>query len=288
MRFDTLCAASLCTLAVVLALLSSACKEVKFQGTKREAPFVPTAPAQPTPVFITLNVTKLPPEAWWKSCLYVSVNGKDDNAVSIGCNRDDTAEGRSIAIPADPKACNTLRFFMNVHQNKPGTRGAPGSPPPAEENPTCQRIASRNEDKSFFVIVDALTIGNLDKRVKMTEPKLNSDLFAKAQQNAQTMKFIRMFFEDADDASMEEYTRDIASSDAKKRLEAPDKYGIDFNDFVFDIEAKDVAVTVEGSGIPCALPPPANLAALVAKSPPGCRVNNLKAGPKTPSGATGP
>lgn len=269
--------------ALSLALLASfaafgACKETGFMGKtlNKPVPEKPPVHVVPTPVYLQLNVVSLRPEAWWKSCLYVSVNGNDDQAVALGCNKDPGVKGRQVAVPVNPKSCNSLRFFVNIHQNT--IKCERGKPCPTSEQPTCQRVNIRPRDSKFFVILDALQLGALDRRVDVRDREIanaNKQVFAEAQKNATTMKYIRMFFEDQSDDALAKYEADIGSKDAATRLAAGEKYGVDFNDYIFDVVAKDVAVTVEGTNIPCALPQSEPIKPYVPKSSEGCSVNNL-------------
>jgi len=274
----------LLALAATLGLL--ACKQSSFTGLRQVTPIAEpepsAAPSPPPPALLQLNVVTLNPEAWWKSCLFVSVNGDDERAVSLGCNKDANVKGRTVSVPVNAKSCNSLRFFIDIHQNTKNCSGVKDCPTSA--TPTCRRVNIRPLDKEHFVIVDGLQIGALDKRVRVTDPEVaqsNRDIFTKAQTDAAHTKYIRMFFEDMSDDNLVKYKVDASSADAKVRLAAETKWGIDFNDYVFDVIAKDIAVTVEGTNIACALPQTEPIKPYVEKSPAGCKSNALIAGPAT-------
>ena len=258
------------------------------------AQYVPPPPPSPTPVFLELNIRNLRPDAWWRTCLYVSVNGADDKAQRLGCSKGDGAivANTAVRIEANPHACNTLRFFVNVHQNPVGTKCVKEKPCVTEESPTCQRVSARQADRPFFVFIDALELMTLPPKVKVKDVEIlkgNKELYEKARANPTGSKIVRMFFEDQSNANLAKYGDALKSKDDKTRVMAPDVTGIDFNDFVIDVDTSNVAVTIDGwlengRKIPCALPAPADYEPYVETTQPaGCSRSNLELGQTPPA-----
>jgi hypothetical protein len=282
----------------------TACKETSFMGRTKTAPYIPPPVPTPTPVYLSLNVRKMRPDAWWRTCMYVTLNGAE-KAVWSGCSKGDgaTAADEVIRIEANPKACNILRFYMNVHQNPVGTKCESGKTCETEAQPTCQRVSARAADRDFFVFVDALQLdpkrSSLPSKVRLTDVDVvarNQTLYETAAKNPTGAKYYRMFFEDQSNSNLRRFESESRGKDSAGRLKVADMTGIDFNDFVFDVESENVAVAIDGfmqdgngswAKIPCALPPPPDFVPYVeTPQAQGCEVSNLQVGNK-PSASPG-
>lgn len=181
---------------------------------------------------------------------------------------------------------------MNVHQNPVGTKCERGKECKTEEQPTCQRVSARPADKDFFVFVDALQLGSptgLPSKVRLTDVDIiarNKSLFEEASKNKTGAKYYRMFFEDQSNSNLARYDSESRGLDEAGRAKLAEATGIDFNDFVFDIESENVAVSIDGfmrdaNGswvkVPCALPPPGDFVPYVeTPQAPGCETSNLQ------------
>ena len=265
------------SLAIFLCLmLFVGCKKTDFTGTFKSKDWPAPLPPVPTPVFLTLNVISVRPDAWWKNCLYVIANGDEKNAYYIGCNKEANIAGKQVGIVARPEHCNSLRFVANVHQNvQPCSKGSDCI---ISETPTCQRQSQRTKDKPFFVFSRGESLGNLDKRVSQEDKviaKKNMELSDRASKVDASLKLIRMFFEDQDDMALTLFEKDRQSPDWKVRAGAREATGIDFNDMIFDLEVQRLDVAIEGTDIACTKPLPPDY----VPPPPnegGCTINGLR------------
>jgi hypothetical protein len=250
-----------CYLFTILSFCVLSCKDNLFTGTKQVPQLAPPAPPPPPP--LELKVVGLRPKALWKTCLYVALNGNEKEAHEIGCNKDSNLMGKTISLPADPKACNTLRFIANIHHNAEA------------KTVSCQRNMGREFDRQYFVAADLRLIRGVSTKVKVEG---NLDEIQKAGQKAQTLnsKIIRLFIEDQVDAKLQKFV-ELAKGATLAEIEASrNKTGIDFNDFVIDINALNIPVTVEGTQIQCGAEQIAPISPPESKMPEGCLESSAK------------
>lgn len=191
--------------------LASACKEVSFNGTK----FVPkplpsAAPAVP----VWLEVVKVNQESWSKSCLYVIVNGNENQAVKVGCNKGQDAAAdqsagqgaaRKVRLPVDPTGCNRLTFTVAVYKFR-----SPCGPDNCADDknynaaPTYVRSSKATPDLArFFKFQDARTLQTVDPAVKLMPGQHEANVATAAEANAFVRtayhKWVRIYFEDQTD-----------------------------------------------------------------------------------------
>lgn len=209
----------------------------------------PTVP--PGKVAIKLEVIQLNYEAWWKNCLTVTLGNQSK---TIGCNKDPLAQGKVVWFIADkPPICNVLKVNISTFKPTDGSvqckaRAALNPPqmcvgpyaPVADQT----RTPSNSGEKQFFASYDYSTIGNLNPLIKA-----NFDFNALVKNMAEYRKngdnrWIRTFFEDQSSTNLQAVRNDNSLWHDK---------GIDFNDYIFDIQAEGAKVEIEGSGAGCAL-----------------------------------
>jgi hypothetical protein len=187
---------------------------------------------------LKLQAVRLKSESWWKNCVSVGVfiDGKQttEGYISLGCNKD-AASGKLIEVPVHREKCNVLKFKLETYKNLGDTCVKTTEPcnGPYSSTPTLIRMSERDADRKLFMIHNARTIEStlaLDgfkSLISLTDPALSQN----ATGDTTLASWTRVFVEDQSQSNFERY---IASSlSATERA----KYGIDYDDFVFDIKA---------------------------------------------------
>jgi hypothetical protein len=211
------------------------CKDNIFTGTKNIPQFVPS----PSPVLpLELKVTGLTPSALWKSCLSVVLNGNQEDMVKIGCNKEENLVGKVVELKTTSKGCNNLRFMFEVTQ----TKGAAQT--------TCVRNTSLEFDRQFFVASDLRLIRSVPAKVKI-QGSLNEIQMQGQRAQVENAKIIRVFFEDQTNSNLQKFLSSVKGASLAQIELARTKTGIDFNDFVVDINSKNIPVSIEGTNIQC-------------------------------------
>ena len=267
-------------LSVTLASLgtATACSSTLFTGTTPPVPRKPAAIAPPekdghltpaptpvpspaptpiitivptpvaTPIIVptvplNLSVERLKSASWWKNCLTVTLN---DQVKQIGCNKDQNVLGKVVTFEAFKfPACNTLKVSILTFKNQGEIcsnrlKQGLGCEGPYSETPSWIRNTNQPTDKQFFKVYDATNIAKADKLID------SGYNFADLQKNflafvsGKPHTWLRVFFEDQSDTNLAAWEADTGNWQ---------KYGVDFNDFVFDLKSEGVKFKVEGSTI---------------------------------------
>lgn len=212
-------------------------------------------PPQGTPVEVELKVLTLKPDAWWKSCLSAGfVGGSTDKLTLIGCNKDnDVQTGTTKTLTGYSGKCNTLRFVVQIYRNQGSEcetnlardpKAVCMGPYSAKEDFT--RSTQVASGSTFFKFYDARKQNPLDSLIL-----LSSDLKARIDADEKSApafsqnsanRWIRAFFEDQPEESIASTRADASRAEA---------LGVDYNDFIFDVQAKNLKIAVEGSPITC-------------------------------------
>jgi hypothetical protein len=185
---------------------------------------------------IKLGVALVQPEAWWNSCMSISVN--DGKGIEVGCGKTAEQLGKVIQLPARKNFCNVLKVKMKV------TTGCPAGK-------TCDvkswdRSTSAPVDQKFFKFSQGIKLATIDAEI-IPEPAVKSTLSG-LQTEAETYTksgdntWIRLWFEDQTQENYDLWIKDKTNVKAS---------GIDYNDYAVDLKGENVAFTVEGSGISC-------------------------------------
>jgi hypothetical protein len=204
--------------------------------------------------WLELTVVQTDHESWWKNCLWAAVDGSQD-WTPIACNKDRSANGRKVYLLADAyPACNKVQVFVETYQNQGNIcnlrnqQGAPCEGPYAEQG---RMDYSRNpffsHEAMFFKVYDRHGIKAPDPLIKPNAGWVLGDVNALSQAMTDYRmdgrnKWLRVFFEDQ---PRENLDRTIASPGQWQR------FGIDFNDYVFDVKGVNVNFDIAGSGLSC-------------------------------------
>ena len=258
---------------LVILLVAFGCKNTNFAGVKLAQPAGPPPPTPP-PV-LWLQAFQLNPDAQWKSCLWVTVNGDEKGWVQLACNndkeapncnKDDRSGCKKVPLPVAPNACNTMRVKIQVYRNLcPDVKTCAK---PYADAPEFERSTANPDDKKFFKIYDARTIANpqvLDPLVKSsTNPAELAGVQDLAIKTAASegRRWFRMYFEDADDGKYAKYLQAktnpsaataavMAGKDGKPPQTAEQLFGMDYNDYSLDLIGLNIPMTVEGSELAC-------------------------------------
>ena len=173
---------------------------------------------------------------------------------TIGCNKDPLAQGKIVWFIADkPPLCNILKAHISTFKPTDASvqckARAALNPPQMCIGPYASvadqtRTPSNSGEKQFFTSYDYSSISNLNPLIKA-----HFDFNALAKNMAAYRKngenrWIRTFFEDQSSSNLDAVRADNSLWHDK---------GIDFNDYIFDIQAEGAKVEIEGSGTGCAV-----------------------------------
>jgi hypothetical protein len=209
------------------------------QPTRGAGPSIPATPSPvPTPErIIRLNVAQVQPDAWWNSCLFLTINQEPE--VAVGCGFDKRQIGKVIDLPAKKDFCNVIKLRMNV------TTGCP--PEYTCDSRIWDRKTGIEAERKFFKFVEGRKMFPADPDIH-PEESVAASLEATAKQADAYQKaqsgntWIRMYFEDQTEAR-------YASWQAEKSRWR--EFGIDYNDYAIDLKGENVDFTIEGSGVAC-------------------------------------
>lgn len=225
--------------------------------------FYPPLPPEPQPPYpapkgktwLELTVVQTDHESWWKNCLWVAVEGNQPWK-AIACNKDRAANGRTVFLLADEfPACNKVQVFIETYHNQGNIcniraqQGLPCEGPYAADG---KIDYSRNpffaHEAVFYRAYDRIGIRTPDALIRPNVTWVLGDTNALSQAMTDFRgpvgrnKWLRIFFEDQ---PRENLDRVVAAPAQWK------KYGIDFNDYVFDVKGRNVNFNVVGSGLTC-------------------------------------
>ncbi len=270
-------------LSVTLASLgtATACSSTLFSGTTPPVPRkpaaiappekdgyltpAPTASPVPTPIItvpptplqppiivptvpLNLSVERLKSASWWKNCLTVTLNNQ---VKQIGCNKDQNILGKVVTFEALKfPACNTLKISISTFQNQGETcsnrlKQGLSCEGPYAEKPSWIRNTNAVADKQFFKVYDSTNIAKADKLIDSGYNFADLQKKFVAFVSGQPHTWLRVFFEDQSQASLEL---------ALKNPQSASNYGIDFDDYVFDIKGENVNAEIEGTDVKCVSP----------------------------------
>lgn len=201
----------------------------------------PTPPTKP-PIHqepLVLRVVERTYEAWFKNCLYVenySQTGAKLDDQRVGCNKDENLLGRIVPIRAT-EGCNHLRLRMETYELTPqgsqqcvARQHEPGFVCNGPYKTTPTRVRYSPNDPEYFKIYDARTISNHDHRIEVQGWSAANwqaiEREAWANSNAEKNRWVISFFEDQPTLT---------------------GAGIDFNDFIVDLDGQNVNFTVDGA-----------------------------------------
>ncbi len=201
-----------------------------------------------------LRVLQVKDEAWWKNCLTVTLNGQSRK---VGCNKDAAQEGKVVYLLANKGTCNQIKVDVATYKLTDGGQTCIArknmSPPqmcqgpyPPESSPDQVRTMSFSNDREFFKEYNHSN-GNTKNPLIQLDPSFS---WSKMLQDFVTFRsqgvngWTRVFFEDKS-------ASDLANTKANPA--AWQTYGIDYNDYIFDIMAENVKFEIEGSSLTCAM-----------------------------------
>jgi hypothetical protein len=167
------------------------------------------------------------------------VNG---NSVDLGCSKGAIDASKQVNIPVKLGECNKIVVTAKVETGCPAGNTC--------KKETFTRLSSNASDKKFFKLVEATKLVPGDADVHTKEPVFSTLPDIKKQAEAFTSNgknsWFRLFFEDQSNERM-------ASWEAGKKTGKDEwsKYGIDFDDFVFDFKAENIQISVPGLGGNC-------------------------------------
>ncbi len=218
----------------------------------------PPQPPYPAPkgkTWLELTVVQTDHESWWKNCLWVAV---EDNQPwkAIACNKDKSANGRTVFLLADEyPACNKVQVFVETYHNQGNIcniRAQQGLPCEGPYAPDGKIDYSRNpffaHEAVFFRAYDRIGIKSPDPLIRPNVNWVLGDTNALSQAMGDFRgpdgrnKWLRIFFEDQPRGNLDK----VVAAPAQWK-----KYGVDFNDYVFDVKGRNVKFNIEGSGLTC-------------------------------------
>jgi hypothetical protein len=199
------------------------------------------------PVPLEIKIVQLRPEAWFKNCVSVAI-GNETQFTLLGCNKDINAIGKTIKLNAKSNACNTLKFQFKVYKNADACDPKATCVSKYAEKEDWLRATSRKEDSKYFKVFDAQKLNpldpfiHLDSAMKELIPLVEKEAvkYAKGGSN----QWIRIFFEDQSDANVEQGMKQTNPAQHED-------FGLDFNDFIFDIRGENLKLGVENSPMKC-------------------------------------
>lgn len=210
---------------------------------------LPVRKTEPT-VPISLKLLQTSPESWSKNCVSVSIVGSEGAEKNLGCNKD-AQIGSEVSLDAKPDVCNVLRFKFSVYRNKGTCVSGQACAGKYDATPDWVRDSSDAQGLKYLKTRDAANMMPLDASIQIrangdkSEDQMRGEYTA-AQKAAQDFvkiagnRWLRVFFEDQSDTNLAAWEADAGNWQ---------KYGVDFNDFVFDLKSEGVKFKVEGSTI---------------------------------------
>lgn len=220
---------------------------------------VPNPTPRPSPppnkTYIKLQVVQAVYESWWKNCLSARVEG-EEGWQFVGCNKDPNSVGRTVELLASIwPACNRVQLKTETYHNLGSVcnmRMQAGLPceGPYKDSPdfNYSRSPSNASDRAFYRIYDRNTILQPDPLIQanagwaLPDVQLLSEEMKEFRGPEGKNKWLRGFFEDQPRVNLDKV---VQSPQDWKR------FGVDFNDFVFDVRGENVKFTIDGSGLPC-------------------------------------
>lgn len=209
-------------------------------GRSNDIPPVTEPPEHSEP--LALRLIGRTYEAWFRNCLTVenfNASGQLVERKHLGCNKDADLVGRIVPL-AHASGCNRIRLTIETHEPTPEAARecrarqheagfVCNGPYPAQ--PTRVRTSQTHPD--FFRVYESRNVAAHDPRIVI--PGWTPEDWLALQDNARRLhkpghRWMISFFED----------QPTLTGD-----------GVDFNDFIFDIDSKGVEFTVDGSGIAC-------------------------------------
>lgn len=256
---------ALTSILLTASVLPAACNKSVTYG-KKKAQEKPSAPAAPPSVAdvqpkepekpvvpdtkLSLTINRVNSLSWWKVCLEAWVVEFPNSRKAVGCNTDENAAQQTLELDGSTRQCNTLALSFTVFKNKePCTADARSCS--HQNEPSHIRSTSNPDDQKFFkaASVFGLTFpfarDDLKAIVIPEASQAEYAGFANLTGSAGENRF-RVFFEDQVETT---YAAWQAGGDARKN-------GIDFFDYVIELQSISAPVALEGnSAIACAQPP---------------------------------
>lgn len=235
-------------------LLASCNKTVTFGRKKAEDR--PAAPASPPSVAdvepkstepmvpdtkFSLKISRVNSLSWWKVCLEAWIVEFPDSRNSVGCNTDENASQQILELDGSSRQCNTLALSFTVFKNtEPCTKDASSCSHHSE--PSHTRSTSNPDDHRYFraASVFGLTFPFSAEDLQVIDVPQASQAeytsFANLK-GAEGESRFRVFFEDQVETT---YAAWQAGGDARKN-------GIDFFDYVIELQSLSAPIALEGS-----------------------------------------
>lgn len=233
-----------------LALTCTSCEKSMFGGVRpkqqgKQEPPNPVSPNEKDTVIppemreiLKIQITRLKSDAWWKNCVsvHVAVEGKNasEAPMPLGCNKD-LEVGKVIEIPVHREKCNIIKFKLDTYKNE-GDACAKSTEPctgPYGASPTLTRYSEQVSDRNFFTILNARTLSSalseagFKNLVSLSDPKLSNNVTSEPSLSSWT----RVFIEDQSQTNLDKYLATSLTSYDRT------KFGIDYDDFIFDLKA---------------------------------------------------
>lgn len=207
--------------------------KVPFDQPINKNPSIP-----PNKVAVQLRVAQLNFEAWWKNCLIVTI-GSDTK--EVGCNKT-TPLNTVVEFLADKGVCNPMVVRVQTYFPVAGACSAGQlCNGPYNAAVDLDRRSSEISSSVFFKAYDRNNIMNRDPLIGIQDStadiKKEMDAFSS---KAPLSRWVRVYFEDQKRSNLDE----VAANPTNFALR--ESRGIDFNDYVFDVQAQGVEYFIDG------------------------------------------
>jgi hypothetical protein len=217
---------------------------------------------------LNIRIVRLNSESWWKNCVNVAVlvDGvpTQQGTISLGCNKD-TSVGAEKVLIGHKEKCNVIRVTLRTFENQGDTCNKNPTAPcngPYGTAPSREKSSEKAEDRRFFEVFDARSLSlvfgvpSFSKLVNPSDLALKESVTGTSELNG----WLRLFLEDQPEANLSQWMTQTDTSEANRK-----KIGIDYDDYVFDIQSRGGAkIAVEGDNL-FFEPRPASFV-----TPPGC------------------
>lgn len=271
------CSSKAARLGFLLVLVVSGCQKTNFAEVPRlpvdiAAPTAPPAApvpsptavpvaqlADPPPPQLKLNVLRFENESWYKTCFWMTVDGKFSDATALGCNKGAPLLGQTsqVNIPdqdagkVSTPGCRMLGIRAEVFKNTENCTDEQACAPESySSEATYVRTTSQQERPTAFIVQVQGQNAGVDSRVSFNGSFLKDHLEWSRQPTVQFVQQIRVFFEDQSAEVLQAAFGPGGS---------PSDSGVDYNDVIFDISlTASQSLGFESTPLACAgsYPPP--------------------------------